>query len=301
MTPHAIAPAAARITSPVIPDWHKSHVTVVDPAIWPLYRRRHCDLRPVYSDLLEAFRGLGVSYDVLGKDDSPVDIWIRDWGPIEGCYLDFCPSYLPKGYYSAGSIATARRNLDRRLGVSPKRAPLVLDGGNVVHNGKIAIVTEKVWFDNPQLSKREIERSIIDVGLERIVIIPVEPGDKVGHADGIVRFLQSDLLLVNRYDDSYFRAYELELLRRLRSSLPGVRIAPFPWFSEMRQTNGVWSAVGCYINFSLTKGGIGFPIFDHRLDERAAAVLSELSSLPTCAISATALARLGGGLNCITL
>jgi agmatine deiminase len=177
----------------------------------------------------------------------------------------------------------------------------VLDGGNLVHNGKVAIVTEKVWLDNPLLSKRAIEGAIISMGFEQVVMIPVEPDDNIGHADGIVRFLQSDLLLVNRYDDSYFRAYELELLRRLHASLPGVRIAPFPWFSEMHQTNGVWSAVGCYINFSLTKGGIGFPIFDHRLDEHAAAVLSELSSLPTRAISATALARLGGGLNCITL
>jgi agmatine deiminase len=300
MPPHDFAPAAARIDSPFLPDWHKSHVLVVDPVIWPVYRNRHCDLRLVYRQLLDAFRGLGVSYDVLAKGDSPVDIWIRDWGPIEDCYFDFCPSYA-RGWYSARSIAQARRHLDRRRAIAPRRIPLVLDGGNLVHSGKIAIVTEKVWFDNPQLSKREIERAIICIGFEQVVMIPVEPDDNIGHADGIVRFLQSDLLLVNRYDNSYFRAYELELLRRLRSSLPGVRIAPFPWFSEMRQTNGIWSAVGCYINFSLTKGGIGFPIFDHRLDEHAAAVLSELSRLPTRAVSATALARLGGGLNCITL
>jgi agmatine deiminase len=162
-------------------------------------------------------------------------------------------------------------------------------------------VTEKVLRDNRHLSKREIERAIIRVGFERVVMIPVEPGDKVGHADGVIRFLQEDLLLVNRYDDSYFRPYELELLRSLRASLPGVRIAPFPWFSEMRQTNGLWSAVGCYINFSLTNGGISFPTFNHRLDQSVAVTLSALSGVPTRAVSATALARLGGGLNCITL
>jgi len=301
MSPPATALAAARNAAAILPDWDKGHVTVVDPAIWSGYRGRHRDLRPVYRELLNAFHSLGIRYDVLAKGDAPVDIWIRDWGPIEGCYFDFCPSYLSKGYYSAGSIATARRNLDRRLGVSPTRIPLVLDGGNLVHNGKVAIVTEKVLLDNPLLSKREIEGAIISIGFEQVVVIPVEPDDNIGHADGIVRFLQSDLLLVNRYDDSYFRAYELELLRRLRASLPGVRIAPFPWFSETHQTNSIWSAVGCYINFSLTKGGIGFPIFDQRSDEHAAAMLSELSNLPTRAILATALARLGGGLNCITL
>ncbi len=300
MPAHATLPVPARITATVLPDWDKSHVTVVDPAIWPVYRNRHHDLRPVYDRLLNAFRNLGVSYTVLTKEDSPLDIWVRDWGPIEGCYFDFCPSYAP-GWYSARSIAKARRKLDRRRSFTPRRIPLAMDGGNVVHNGKVAIVTEKIWQDNRHFSKREIERAIINIGFEQVVVIPVEPGDKVGHADGIVRFLQSDILLVNKYNDPAFRRYSTELLRRLRSSLPCVRIAPFPWFSEVYQQNGIWSAVGCYINFNLTKGGISYPIFDHKLDDSVAAALSELTRLPTRPVSATALARLGGGLNCITL
>ena len=300
MATHATVPVAARIMAPVLPDWHKSHATVVDPTIWPDYRGRHHDLRPVYRQLLNAFRSLGVSYDVLTKEDSPVDIWIRDWGPIGDCYFDFRPSYA-KGWYSARSIAQARRHLDRRRSFTPRRIPLVLDGGNVVHNGKVAIVTEKILLDNHYLSKHEIERAIISIGFEQVVTIPVEPGDNVGHADGIVRFLQSNVLLVNAYDDRAFRRYSTELLRRLCSSLSCVRIVPFPWFSEAHERNGIWSAVGCYINFNLTKRSIVYPIFDHKLDDSVAATLSELGGLPMRAVSATALARLGGGLNCITL
>jgi agmatine deiminase len=288
------------VTPAVLPDWNKSHVRVVDPAIWAVYRSRRCNVRPVYTDLLKAFRDFGVSYDILTKKDWPIDIWVRDWGPIADTYFEFCPSYA-KGWYSAGSIVKARQNLDRCRGSTPNRAPVVLDGGNLVHNGKVAIVTEKVLLDNRHLSKREIERAIIDVGFERVVMIPVEPGDKVGHADGVVRFLQSDLLLVNAYDSAALRKYSAEVVRRLRSSLRGLDIVPFPWFGEPQQTNGIWSAVGCYINFNLTREGIIYPIFDHKLDDSVARTLSELSSLPTHAISATALARLGGGLNCITL
>jgi agmatine deiminase len=300
MPAHATVPVAAGITSPVLPDWHKNHVVVADPAIWSFYRKRPHDLRPVYGQLLNAFRSLGVSYTVLTKEDSPVDIWLRDWGPIENCYFGFRPSYA-KGWYSARSIAKGRRKLDRRRSFTPRRIPLVLDGGNLVHNGRVAIVTGKIWRDNRHFSRREIERAIINIGFEQVIVIPVEPGDKVGHADGIVRFLQSDILLMNDYNDPAFRRYSTELLRRLRSSLPRVRIAPFPWFFEMYQRNGIWSAVGCYINFNLTKNGIVYPIFDHRLDDSVAATLSELSRLPARAVSATALARLGGGLNCITL
>lgn len=289
-----------RGTTAIIPDWKKSHVTVVDPAIWSFYRSRRHNLRPLYRQLLNAFRSLGLRYDVLTEKNSPVDIWIRDWGPIEGCYFDFRPSYA-KGWYSARSIAKARQNLDRHRGSTTKRVPVLLDGGNLVHDGKVAIMTEKVLRDNRHLSRREIEHAIIDLGFERVVLVPVEPGDKVGHADGIVRFLQSDLLLVNRYGDSYFRAHELGLLRRLRSQLPGVTLIPFPWFSEMRQHSGVWSAAGCYINFHLSSKGIIYPVFDHNLDSSVAATLGELSELPARPISATVLARLGGGLNCVTL
>jgi hypothetical protein len=106
---------------------------------------------------------------------------------------------------------------------------------------------------------------------------------------------------MNDYSDPAFRRYNTELLRRLRSGLPSVRIAPFPWFSELHQTNGIWSAVGCYINFNFTKGGISYQIFEHKLDDSVAARLCELSELPSRPVFATALARLGGGLNCITL
>lgn len=284
----------------VVPDWENSHAVVVDPAIWPAYRTQQCYLRTVFSDVLDAFQSLGVSYDILTKEDWPIDIWVRDWGPIAETYFEFCPSYA-RGWYSARAIAKARQNLARRRGSTPRRVPVVLDGGNLVHNGKVAIVTEKALLDNRHLSKREIERAIIDVGFERVVIIPVEPGDKLGHADGVARFLQSDVLLVNAYDDVTFRNYSAELLRRLRSSLHGVDIVPFPWFSEPHQTNGIWSAVGCYININLTGEGIIYPIFNHKLDDSVARTLSELSDLPARAISATPLAQLGGGLNCITL
>ena len=75
----------------------------------------------------------------------------------------------------------------------------MLEGGNLVHNGRVAIATEKVFADNPQLSRGEIERLILSIGFERVVFIPVEPDDEVAHADGIVKFLRPDLLFVNDY------------------------------------------------------------------------------------------------------
>jgi len=147
----------------------------------------------------------------------------------------------------------------------------------------------------------EIERLIASVGFERVVFIPVEPEDEVGHADGIVKFLAPDLLLVNDYTGSDFVGYRRKLYRTLARANIGAEIVPFPWFCTNEIHDGVWSAVGCYINFILTSCGIIFPKFRHPMDECVATLLDELTPLPKRSVESTSLARLGGVLNCVTL
>lgn len=179
--------------------------------------------------------------------------------------------------------------------------PLVLEGGNLVQNGLVAVVTEKVFADNRHLSRGEVERLILAVGFERVVFIPVEPEDDVGHADGMVKFLGPDLLLVNDYRGASFTGYRKDLYNRLHSAKISAEIVPFPWFATDEKSDGIWSAVGCYINFVLTARGVIYPTFSHPFDERVAALLDDLTLLPKRSVESTALARLGGVLNCATL
>jgi agmatine/peptidylarginine deiminase len=289
-----------RIPRTPVPEWETSKVILVDPGIWADYREPAGDLRPVYHELRAALDALGIEHEVLTVDDFPADIWIRDWGFVAGHYFRFKPSYA-KGVYPPGLVAKARRMLDQRLGCRPQTVPLVLDGGNFIHNGKTAILTEKVLKDNPAMSKAAVERTILDLGFEQVVFIPVEPEDDVGHADGIVRFISADVLLVNDYTGSDFTEYRKRLMRVLETSGIGVRIVPFPCFSTNEKKGRVWSAAGVYINFILTRHGIAYPIFNHPLDEEAARVLAENTTLPLRPILASPLARHGGVLNCVTL
>ncbi len=155
---------------------------------------------------------MGLTFKLLGTSDRPIDIWIRDWGPVAGNYFRYDPSYA-RGQYKPGATARARRHLNRHLGFSPRAVPLVLEGGNLVHNRRVAVVTEKILEDNKHLSCGEIERLILAVGFEQVVFIPVEPADSVGHADGIVKFLSPEVLLVNDYVGSEFRDYRRRLHR----------------------------------------------------------------------------------------
>lgn len=297
----ATLPVLPMIPAPVIPDWNKTHVTVVDPTIWQFYRKGIHDLRSVYRQLLNAFLNLGVSYDVLTKEHRPIDIWITDWGPVNGYYLIYHPSYAP-GWYSEQSINTARRHLDALHHLRRRSIPIVLDGGNLVQNGKTAIVTEKVLRDNPHLSTREIHSWLRQLGFDDIVIIPIEPNDPLGHADGILRFVGPQLLLINNYERlDAFRSYGRRLRKQLERQLPDIHLISLPWFPTNRKMAGVWSARGTYINVVQTKNCLLYPSFDSPFDEEVAAIFRRIVRTPQRAIAANALAQLGGVLNCIVL
>ncbi len=283
-----------------VPDWEKSKVILVDPNIWEDYRKPDCDLRPVYCELQAALDALGIESELLTHEDSPLDIWIRDWGFVEGCYFRFDPTYA-KGTYPPALVVEARRMLDQRTGCRHPTLPLVLDGGNLIHNGRTAILTEKVLKDNRAKSRDEVERTILDLGFEQVVFIPVEPDDMIGHADGIVRFVSADLLFVNDYTGSHFTGYRKRLMRILKTAGIGARIVPFPWFSTTEKRGRIWSAAGAYINFILTRHGIVYPTFNHPLDEQVARVLAENTALPLRPVFASPLAAEGGVLNCISL
>jgi hypothetical protein len=289
-----------RIPRAPVPDWQTSKVILVDPGIWEEYREPAGDLRPVYRELWAALDDLGIEHEVLTGDDFPADIWIRDWGFVAGHYFRFEPSYA-KGLYLPGLVAKARRMLDHRLGCRPSGVPLIMDGGNFIHNGRTVILTDKVLMDNAAMSKAAVERAILDLGFEQVVFIPVEPDDDVAHADGIVRFISADVLLVNDYTGSDFTGYRKRLMRVLETSGIGARIVPFPWFSTTQKKGRVWSAAGVYINFILTRDGIVYPTFNHPLDEKVARVLAENTPLPLRPVFASPLAWHGGVLNCISL
>ena len=278
-----------------LPDWEKQHLFIVDPGLWPENVEPHYDVRPVFAELRAAFRSLGIKDQVLTRADSPLDIWIRDWGFVEGCYFQYDPPYAnPR--YKPKDVTAARTGLDHRTGIKPRSHPLNLDGGNLVHNGSVAIVADKVQADTA-----ELERAIISLGFERVVFIPVELEDTVGHADGIVRFVSRNVLLVNHCDDPNCADYERKLDACLRAALPGCELVPFPGYFENKSYKGIPSAVGCYINFILTAHGAVLPVFDNKLDDEALAVLRRCLALPIQTVSATALAKHGGVFNCATL
>ncbi len=77
---------------------------------------------------------------------------------------------------------------------------IILDGGNVVKHKDKVILTSKVFKENPDYSELNLITKLKNqLQVKQIIIIPQEPKDFVGHADGMVRFIDTDTVLVNQY------------------------------------------------------------------------------------------------------
>ena len=227
------------------------------------------------------------------------DIWCRDYMPVQVdkdtfCQFAYDPDYL-RGYEHLKTPPPSCRVPAMK---KCRSVDLVLDGGNVVAAVNKVMLTDKVFEENPALSSREVRRVLEEAFQAACILIPRPPDDPIGHADGIVRFLDEDTVVVNEY-----RGREAAYGRRLRSVFRqhGLECVPVPYFVEDHATDGIPSAAGCYVNYLRTDNLLILPIFGVALDDAA---LRRFESLFTgtriIPLPCTGLARKGGCLNCVS-
>jgi agmatine deiminase len=181
--------------------------------------------------------------------------------------------------------------------------PLILDGGNFISNGMgTAITTNRIISDNEQLSVNEIKAWFKNtMGVEKLIILPVEPGDITGHIDGMVRFIDRWMVVVGDYPSSYKIGKEFmdrvseTLIRqgfkvvRVLNDIPELTSKKFP------------SAVGNYINYLRIGNTIYLPIYKNKeaFNNKAIELFQSLA-LEVIPVYADEIAEYGGVLNCIT-
>src|ERR1019366_1934216 len=145
------------------------------------------------------------------------DIWIRDFAPIatttnhNAIKATYYPQYFPmnekiyaKQDDTVGQVLAEKLKMNIiNLMCNNKR--VILDGGNFIHNGNgIGITTNRIIADNEWLSIDEIRNTFEEqLGISKLIIVPVEPGDETGHIDGIVRFINETTIVVAAYPDNY--------------------------------------------------------------------------------------------------
>ena len=281
--------------------------------------------KSIHVDISVPFEKVNVIYFPTVKD-----IWIKDWAPIltrdeKGKTTAMKFIYSP-AYQSISESKNGNKSgklLALLLKIPVIEVPLILDGGNFTHNGEgIGIVTNRVISDNEHYSIKEIKNIFYNyLGIEKLIFIPVEPGDITGHTDGSVRFINENSLLVGTYPEIYEESNKLipqdeykesnehmdRIAKTLKSELGKdfriIRITnsiPCNSFGK----NDFPPAFGNYINFVRLGNSIFLPQYNILEDYKAIEVFEnnfkDLSIVPVNISGIKELSYEGGVLNCIS-
>lgn len=253
----------------------------------------------VFGQLKYRFERLEIKFGILPNTR---DLWVVDFMPLQikqDYFLQYTydPDYLKFAKYE--STKTNPKLICEEIGIVPNKVSIVLDGGNIVKCKTKAILTSKVFKDNPDYPEFNLIPEIRNqLQVEQVIIIPQEPEDFVGHSDGMVRFIDENKVLINKYpDNKVYKEFGYNLRWSLKNA--GLDYVEFPY--DAWKNKNANDATGCYINFLEIGKYIFYPVFAEHNDQWALILLEQVfKDREFFDIDCRKLAKLGGVLNCAT-
>lgn len=232
------------------------------------------------------------------------DIWCRDFMPVKRCDGKFVQFKFFPGYYNSPkfiSRLTDQNQITTDDKIVSIKSNLIVDGGNVITSGNTAILTEKVFKENPLLSRSEITEILKhDLAAEKIFFTPALPYEITGHIDGMLKFLNDNTLLVADYSHQS-PSWQKSMNTALNKT--GLNLIPFPDAPQLtKNSDGDYTALGCYINFLVTSNIVLLPQFNlHPHDQAALSLTKQLyPNHRIISVDCREIAVDGGVLNCIS-
>lgn len=239
-----------------------------------------------------------VKYDFI---QGTKDIWVRDYMPIQTnkdrfVQFRYEPTYLKDNL----ELQSDPKSVCELNDIKPIYSKINLDGGNIVNWTDKVLITDRIYTENPEFADKaqlvgEIERLL----QTKVIIIPQIKSDFSGHADGLVRLIDSGTILGNDLDLEYI--YWSKAMRKIISdkSFKYINMPIFEYYEKEFPD----SAIGCYMNYLEIGDLIIFPIFEviGNKDKEAIDLITKL--YPNKAIeliNVNPVARQGGLMNCIT-
>ena len=248
----------------------------------------------VCRNLLEALHREKIHAEFLPYTSSYKHVWARDYMPIQlskDKFLNYLyyPDYLKDEQDYIPDFPSIVKDMHLDCVVSN----IVLDGGNVVKCGNKVIMTDKIFQENPKYYKHALIDELEKLLGAQIVLIPWDRYEIFGHADGMVRFISRDCVLLNNYAD---------LDPRLRSRLLQA-LEPYFYVEELLYDTPRCSRLSwAYLNFLRVKNTIFVPGLHTKEDSLALQQIQQF--YPDCKViqvqGCEELARDGGALHCVT-
>ena len=229
------------------------------------------------------------------------DIWVRDFFPVPAGHpvlFRYSAAAQHGNQKDADWVQAGFLRLARRFDLEFQRVPWILDGGNVVDNGSgQAIVTDRFLTDNVLDRAQGMAVLRETLGCDRMAILPADPDDRLGHADGLASFIASNTVALTRYEG----AFRKTMRRTLRATFPGIRILELESPLDAAAFDPEYgSARGLYVNATVTDRYLYLPVYGLAADNRTVQQIRAATDREVVPVDARRIAALGGSVRCLS-
>jgi agmatine deiminase len=247
--------------------------------------------------LIEAFKKQEIDFDFLPHTK---DVWAVDYMPVQVSknkfiQFSYTPDYLMNKKYR-NTISDVSL-ICKSLKLETVKSSLVIDGGNVVRGENYAILTEKIYEENKRLSESQLDSQLVDLlEITKLVIIPWDEDDWLGHSDGTVRRVSETHVLINDIKNKNNKDHQ-NLISSLENN-------DFTWeylASDYCDNSHKDDATGLYLNYLETENHLFVPIYNREKDKEALSKLAMCFPTKTIVpVLANDIAKSTGVINCAT-
>ena len=236
------------------------------------------------------------------------DIWCRDYMPVQiesGKLIQFKydPSYLKGEEWDRirSNVNEIRKKNGWLEKYTIEESDINLDGGNVLICEGRAIISDRIFEENPTVEKSVLINKLSNLLECEIIIIPAlksKEEDMTGHADGMVRFVNRNTVIGNERLPNEYK-YMKEGLQNAIDKY-NLTYIDIPYFEDKDREHPI-SALGIYVNYLEVNDLIVFPVFGREEDAQAIEIIKRVfPNKQVETINYNDVAKDGGLLNCTT-
>lgn len=206
------------------------------------------------------------------------DIWCRDYMPVQNRYgkliqFRYEPSYLTEKEEWKKSISDVEK-VCQLNNLNPEPSKINLDGGNVLICDDRAIISKRIYEENPGLTKEYIDSELERLLECEVIMIPAyaKKYDMTGHADGMVRFVDRNTIIGNKLENEFanWRKEMQEVIAKYN-----LRYIDVPLLTDMKDRKHPLSAQGVYVNFLEVNNLIVLPVFGRPEDDEVIKIMKK--------------------------
>ncbi|MEZ5197501.1 MAG: agmatine deiminase family protein [Bacteroidales bacterium] len=255
------------------------------------------DFPKTCNQIIEALKSKGIEPKFLPNTN---DIWARDFMPIQVSENKFIEYRYDPDYLQAKKYRKLKSYPDiicESIGLKTVKTDLIIDGGNVIKSKDCVILTDKIVVENKDFYTKEklIDKLKNLFEIEKIVLIPWDKKEQYGHADGMIRFIDENSVLIPKYFDEYDKEFNNKLFGELdKNGLSWKKM-------ELNiQNENSWG----YLNFLQTQNVILLPTFgideDDLVLKQMKNYFTDYSDGKIIKINMSEIIKHDGALNCIS-